>query len=182
MAPEQLEGRASTASDVFAAGVVLHEMLTGRRLFKGANDPDTIERVQDAADRRAVDGEPEGAARSSIGSRSRRCRAIRAARPSAVEVAHALERYVGQAGFTIDEMRAFLRTRLPQPRDRPRRGDDHRIAPRRRGDPTRPPPRRGRTRSRRRRWRRRAVALAAASRSSARAAGDHHGGAARAGR
>ena len=38
MAPEQVRGEVADAScDVFSVGVVLHEMLTGRRLFTGAN-------------------------------------------------------------------------------------------------------------------------------------------------
>jgi len=47
MAPEQTEGEeVSNRSDIFACGIVLHEVLTGRRLFKGANDVQTIERVR----------------------------------------------------------------------------------------------------------------------------------------
>jgi hypothetical protein len=47
MAPEQTEGEnVDSRSDVFAIGIVLHEVLTGRRLFKGQNDVQTIERVR----------------------------------------------------------------------------------------------------------------------------------------
>ena len=38
MAPEQMEGVATPASDVYAASVVLWEALTGRRLFAGENE------------------------------------------------------------------------------------------------------------------------------------------------
>jgi serine/threonine protein kinase len=47
MAPEQTEGdNIDNRSDIFAIGTVLHEVLTGRRLFKGQNDVQTIERVR----------------------------------------------------------------------------------------------------------------------------------------
>jgi serine/threonine protein kinase len=47
MAPEQTEGdNVDHRSDIFSCGIVLHEVLTGRRLFKGQNDVQTIERVR----------------------------------------------------------------------------------------------------------------------------------------
>jgi serine/threonine protein kinase len=48
MAPEQTENGDDVDSriDIFSCGIVLHEVLTGRRLFKGANDIQTIERVR----------------------------------------------------------------------------------------------------------------------------------------
>jgi serine/threonine-protein kinase len=51
MAPEQLtagsEGLTRSA-DVFAAGIILWELLTGRRLFYGSNDGETVRRLLDA--------------------------------------------------------------------------------------------------------------------------------------
>jgi serine/threonine protein kinase len=47
MAPEQTDGdNVDHRSDIFSCGIVLHEVLTGRRLFKGQNDVQTIERVR----------------------------------------------------------------------------------------------------------------------------------------
>ena len=49
MSPEQAEGgNVDHRSDVFALGVVLWEMLAGRRLFKGATDIETLGRVRAA--------------------------------------------------------------------------------------------------------------------------------------
>ena len=47
MAPEQtVSNEIDRRIDIFATGIVLHEVLTGRRLFKGDNDMQTIERVR----------------------------------------------------------------------------------------------------------------------------------------
>lgn len=43
MAPEQARGRASPRSDIFAAGVVLHEMLVGRTLRRKTNLAEVLE-------------------------------------------------------------------------------------------------------------------------------------------
>jgi tRNA A-37 threonylcarbamoyl transferase component Bud32 len=49
MAPEQVEGREiDHRADLFAVGIVLHEVLSGRRLFKGQTDLQTIAMVRDA--------------------------------------------------------------------------------------------------------------------------------------
>jgi serine/threonine-protein kinase len=46
MAPEQIEGRAvSRTSDVFSAGIILWELLTGASLFAGKSEADTLRRV-----------------------------------------------------------------------------------------------------------------------------------------
>jgi serine/threonine protein kinase len=49
MSPEQVEGRPiDHRADLFACGVMLHETLTGRRLFKGGSDLQTIAMVREA--------------------------------------------------------------------------------------------------------------------------------------
>jgi serine/threonine protein kinase len=48
LAPEMLDGRVDARSDLFAMGLVLHEMLTGRQLFSGANEAEVIYRVMSA--------------------------------------------------------------------------------------------------------------------------------------
>jgi serine/threonine-protein kinase len=49
MAPEQARGQAvDSRTDIFAAGVVLHECLTDRRLFRGENELDTVRRIMEA--------------------------------------------------------------------------------------------------------------------------------------
>jgi serine/threonine-protein kinase len=46
MSPEQAMGKdVDRRVDIFAAGVALHETLTGRRLFQGENDLDTMRRI-----------------------------------------------------------------------------------------------------------------------------------------
>jgi eukaryotic-like serine/threonine-protein kinase len=46
VAPEYIAGTISPRVDLFAAGVIAHELLTGRRLFQVDNDMETLKRVQ----------------------------------------------------------------------------------------------------------------------------------------
>lgn len=49
MSPEQARGEAVTAaSDLFSAGVVLFELLAGRKLFEGRNDLAVLEKIKEA--------------------------------------------------------------------------------------------------------------------------------------
>jgi eukaryotic-like serine/threonine-protein kinase len=45
MAPEQLEGQVSRRTDVFAAGIVLWEVLTGQRLFAGQDEVEVVGKI-----------------------------------------------------------------------------------------------------------------------------------------
>jgi serine/threonine-protein kinase len=49
MAPEQLEGKVSLRTDVFAMSIVLWEILTTRRLFSGENEGEILEQVKHMA-------------------------------------------------------------------------------------------------------------------------------------
>jgi hypothetical protein len=49
MSPEQVDGKEiDHRTDLFAAGIMLHEVLTGRRLFRGQTDLQTIAMVREA--------------------------------------------------------------------------------------------------------------------------------------
>jgi len=46
MAPEYLAGKIDSRADLFAVGIIAHELLTGRPLFTGRDDMDTLYRVK----------------------------------------------------------------------------------------------------------------------------------------
>ena len=46
MAPEYIEGRIDARADLFALGVVAHELLANRPLFQGSDEMDTLHRVR----------------------------------------------------------------------------------------------------------------------------------------
>jgi serine/threonine protein kinase len=47
MAPEYIDGHIDARADLFAIGVIAHELLTNRPLFSGRDDIDTLTRVRD---------------------------------------------------------------------------------------------------------------------------------------
>lgn len=64
MSPEQAQGaELDRRSDIFALGIILHEMLTGRRLFKTDSEVKTLERV------RKVDVDPPSALNPAVPAR-----------------------------------------------------------------------------------------------------------------
>ena len=64
MSPEQASGKdIDFRSDVFSAGILLHEMLTGRRLFKTDSDIKTLEKIK------AVDIDPPSARNPNVSAR-----------------------------------------------------------------------------------------------------------------
>ena len=101
MAPEQTEGaRADVRSDIFSFGVMLYEMLTGKRPFDGANVVSTIRRINEEEPRPAREMRPEI--------------------PPALDaiIAKALQKNPQERFQSVSEMRAHLRasaTRSPVP-------------------------------------------------------------------
>ena len=59
-APEHFEGPSQAQADVFTAGVLIHEMLTGKRLFVGSNFAAVSERVKEAKATRLDASKPVG--------------------------------------------------------------------------------------------------------------------------
>jgi serine/threonine protein kinase len=116
VAPEMLLGESDQRADVFSAGVVLYELLTGSRLFHGRNDQDTLDQVMnariafpsvvsaavtpalDAVVMRALSRDPDGRF------------------ASAAEMASALAALQGTAGqCSRDQLAAFVRAHLDLP-------------------------------------------------------------------
>jgi serine/threonine protein kinase len=106
MSPEQVRGMPlDLRSDIFAAGVVLHELCTGERLFVGTSDFNVLEKVEQARVPRPSQIEP------SIPERLERVILRALTREPA-------DRYQ-QAGELAAELRSFLAESAPesQPRE-----------------------------------------------------------------
>ena len=115
MAPEQTEGDdVDNRIDIFSCGIVLHEVLTGRRLFKGANDMQTIERV------RRCEVPPPSLQNPMVPARARRHRAQARSRATATiggrpraEMADALDDVVHASRFQPAHLAQLLHDLFP---------------------------------------------------------------------
>jgi serine/threonine protein kinase len=114
MAPEQIGGRpASPSSDIFSAGVVLHEMLTGRRLFKGTTDYDTLQKVQTLTVPRPSTMSPDVSAEldAIVAQALTRDTSQRYAR--AALMARDLDEYLSAVRFSVDDMAEYMTEVFP---------------------------------------------------------------------
>ncbi len=119
MAPEQVGGQSpGQSADVFSAGVVLHEMLTGRRLFKGTSDYDTLSKVRTmivpapSSINPRVPAELDAIVLKSL-ERDRSLRYERAA-----QMARDLDGFLQTARFSVEEMSEYMRALFPvEPKD-----------------------------------------------------------------
>ena len=103
MSPEQARGETVDArSDLFSLGIILYELVTGRRLFKGDSDVATLERIKAA----------EVQAPSSVATRNPRI-------PAEVDrvILKALARDREDRYQTAAQLQAALREVLPAPPD-----------------------------------------------------------------
>ncbi len=116
LAPEQIRGQTPDARlDVFALGIVLYELLTGRPLFRGNNDAETLHRIL------SYDIPPPESVRKDVpsGLGAVALRALQRDRerrlPSAAALANAIEAVATAAGIeaTASEVRAFTEELFP---------------------------------------------------------------------
>ena len=123
MAPEQTEGdNIDHRSDIFAVGIVLHEVLTGRRLFKGQNDVQTIERVRRCEVPPPSLQNPAVPPELDAHRAARRCSAIRrGAGSNAADMADALDDVVHAARFQPTHLPQILYDLFPTEGGAPRR-------------------------------------------------------------
>jgi eukaryotic-like serine/threonine-protein kinase len=121
MAPEQVAGQSpGPSADVFSTGVVLHEMLTGRRLFKGTSDYDTLNKVRTmvvpapSTLNQRVPAELDTIVARSL-ERDRNTRYQKAA-----QMARDLDGYLQTVRFSVEEMAEYMRALFPaEPNDPP---------------------------------------------------------------
>jgi eukaryotic-like serine/threonine-protein kinase len=148
MSPEQVVGRPIDArSDLFAVGVVLAELLTGRRLFTAANDLDVLLKVRDARlDRLDKYGADLPPALDRIVRRALKKNPAER-HQSASELHDDLADYLFASGQRVgpNDLRAFASTLFATSPDAssrpiaPTRGADGQRAPRSEGAPASPP-------------------------------------------
>ena len=120
MAPEQARGaEVDRRTDIFAAGIVLHECLTDRRLFRGENELDTVRRIMEAEIPPPSSVQPAIPAALDAVAMKALARPIEQRFQTAVEMAEAIEQAVSLA--SPREVAAYLEktcgTRLGERRD-----------------------------------------------------------------
>jgi hypothetical protein len=121
MSPEAIEGdlELDARTDLFSAGVVLHELLTGRRLFKGHDDLRTIALVRacrvaaPSTSRREVPINLDHIVLTALArDRDRRFQ-------SGLALAEQLSQVVRETGWDVARTAAFLKERQIQPGSEP---------------------------------------------------------------
>ena len=94
LSPEAASGKdVDRRADIFAVGILMYEMLTGKRLFYGETDYQTVELVRQAKVPPIAAQNPEVAPESSRSS-ARRWRATQPALPDAGDLQDALAQYL----------------------------------------------------------------------------------------
>jgi serine/threonine protein kinase len=115
LAPEQLTGQGvDHRADIFAAGILLYEMLTTRRLFNSRSTNDTMDLVRSMPIPAPSHSNPQvPAALDEIVARALE-RDLSLRYQDAGEMADALESYLVENRFAAQEMPAFMRQLYPE--------------------------------------------------------------------
>jgi eukaryotic-like serine/threonine-protein kinase len=115
LAPEQLTGQGvDHRADIFAAGILLYEMLTTRRLFNSRSTTDTMDLVRSMPIPAPSHSNPQvPAALDEIVARALE-RDLSLRYQDAGEMADALESYLVENRFAAQEMPAFMRQLYPE--------------------------------------------------------------------
>jgi serine/threonine protein kinase len=114
MSPEQVEGRPiDHRADLFACGVMLHETLTGRRLFKGGSDLQTIAMVREAKVEPPSHFNPLVPPELDVICLRALARDVADRYPSCDEMAAALDHVLHQLKWGPERTRTYLRELFP---------------------------------------------------------------------
>ena len=109
MSPEQAEGRPlDPRSDVFSASIVLHELLTGRRLFYGKDDLEILRRVRGGEipdPRKYAPDVPEALVQVTLKGLARR---LEDRYQSAGDMAEALEEVIAENAVSSSLLRSLM--------------------------------------------------------------------------
>lgn len=102
VAPEYLDGELSPRSDLWAVGIIMYELLTSRRLFDGADDYETVQRVRNLPIPRPSLANPRVTSKLDAIVMKALARDPKQRWQSAAEMRQAMQEVIAQPGYYTD--------------------------------------------------------------------------------